>query len=565
MRAASAYEREMYAITAAVKKWRHYLLGRRFRIYTDQQSLRSLFSQTIQTPAQHKWLTKLLGFDYEIHYTPGRANVVADTLSRQEATPEVLFCALTAGQPLLLDDLRKFYDTHPVGIMLADKFRNPKTLNSAFQFKQGLLFHKGRLFIPLEANLRNQLLTEFHSTPIGGHSGVRGTLARLTTSFTWPQVAKDVKTHIKACSVCQQHKYSTQRPYGLLNPLPIPHQVWEDIAMDFVTHLPPAQGKTTIWVVIDRLSKYAHFIALPTHFSAVSLASSFMAEIYRLHGMPKTIVSDRDRLFVSRFWKELFSLSGTQLCFTSAYHPQSDGQTEVTNRILETFLRCFVSDEPKQWVSFLHLAEHWYNSSYQSAIGMTPFEALYGRSPPTIRAYIVGETKVATLDETLANHYRILSILKMNLTKAQQRMISQANSHRQDKVFQVGDWVWLRLQPYRQVSIRHQRFSKFAKRYQGPFQVIKRIGPVAYELQLPVEARIHPVFHVSKLKPHHGTSPIQTPPLDAAVEGTLIPLTPAKVLGYRTLQHKCGAIQQVLVQWEGDSELEATWEDTESL
>ncbi|MCH83875.1 enzymatic polyprotein, partial [Trifolium medium] len=171
---ASAYEREMYAITAAVKKWRHYLLGRHFRIFTDQQSLRNLLSQTIQTPAQHKWLSKLLRFDYEIHYTPGRANVVADALSRREDPPQAMLCAIAECQPLLLDTLRNFYASHPTGMVLAAKFQDTKHADSVFCFKQGLLFHKDRLFVPLETDLRKQLLTEFHTTPIGGHSGVKG-------------------------------------------------------------------------------------------------------------------------------------------------------------------------------------------------------------------------------------------------------------------------------------------------------------------------------------------------------------------------------------------------------
>jgi transposase InsO family protein len=255
----------------------------------------------------------------------------------------------------------------------AHKFESPQP-DSPFIFNHGVLLYKGRLFIPSEMALRPQLLQEFHTSPIGGHSGTKATLARLSTAFSWPHMAREVKTWVQECSVCQQHKYSTQRPYGLLQPLPIPSQVWEDIAMDFITKLPLSHGKSTIWVVIDRLTKYAHFVALPAQFSAVTLAPVFMSEIYRLHGMPKTIVSDRDRIFVSRFWQELFKLNGTTLCFSSAHHPQSDGQTEVTNRILQTFLRCFVSDTPKLWVAMLPLAELWYNSSYQSTIKMTPLK-----------------------------------------------------------------------------------------------------------------------------------------------------------------------------------------------
>lgn len=178
--------------------------------------------------------------------------------------------------------------------------------------------------------------------------------------------------------------------------------------MDFITHLPVVQGKTVIWVVVDRLSKYAHFIALPTNFSATTIAPIFLAKIYRLHGMPKTIVSDCDCVFVSKFFQELFKLNGTKLCFNSAYHPPTDGQTEVLNRVLETYLRCFVCDSPKLWLQFLHLAEYWYNSSYQSAIRMSPFEALYGRAPPGMKQFTVGSTTVASLDESLAKRHRVL-------------------------------------------------------------------------------------------------------------------------------------------------------------
>lgn len=188
--------------------------------------------------------------------------------------------------------------------------------------------------------------------------------------------------------------------------------------MDFITHLPPSQGKTTIWVIVDRLSKYSHFIALPGKFSAATLAPIFLAEVYRLHGMPRSIVSDRDRVFVSKFWRELFRICGTSPKFSSAYHPETDGQTEVTNRTLETYLRCFVSDAPKRWVQFLHLAEYWYNTSYRFALKMTPFEVLYGRTPPTLRSYLVGSTNIATVEESLAQRKNMLQLVRENLTKA---------------------------------------------------------------------------------------------------------------------------------------------------
>lgn len=373
MQLASAYDREMFVITESIKKWRQYLLGRHFRIYTDQQSFRNLHSQVIQTPTQHKWLIKLLRFDYEILYTPGRSNHVADALSRCQGSTEAIYLAISTCKPVLLEQLQHFYDSHDVGCALLAKFQDPSQTATDFAIQQGILYHKGRIFIPAETGLRPQLLEEFHSSPTGGHSGVKRTLVHLAAAFAWPNMAREVKIWVRECVACQAHKYSTQKPFGLLQPLPIPAQVWEDIAMDFITHLPTVHGKSVIWVIVDRLSKFAHFIALPTSFTAASIASVFLVDIHRLHEMPKSIVSDRDRVFVSKFWTELFKLSGTKLCFSSAYHPQTDGQTEVTNRILETYLCCFVSDTPKLWVQFLHLAEYWYNTSYQSALCMSPF------------------------------------------------------------------------------------------------------------------------------------------------------------------------------------------------
>ncbi|KAL0413692.1 UNVERIFIED_CONTAM: hypothetical protein Sradi_1570900 [Sesamum radiatum] len=171
--------------------------------------------------------------------------------------------------------------------------------------------------------------------------------------------------------------------------------------MDFITNLPPSCGKSAIWVIVDRLNKYAHFIALPSKFSAPSLATIFTVEIYRLHGMPKSIISNRDPRFLSTFWRELFRLSGTTLAYSSAYHPQTDGQTEVVYRVLSTYLSCFVSKEPQLWFRYLHLVEFWYNSSHQSSIGMTPYQALYDRPPPSPLTYVTGTTHVASLDDIL--------------------------------------------------------------------------------------------------------------------------------------------------------------------
>jgi hypothetical protein len=356
-------------------------------------------TQTIQIPEQQKWLTKLLGYTYEIHYKPGKENVVADALSRVQEPPIEGECALlTFPISTFITQLQSFFTTNPAGTKLMQKALTDPIMQNKFQLKSGLLYFRDRLFIPPESELTSSLLQEFHSSPTGGHSSIQATLARLSSTFYWPGMYRDVKQFVTTCSVCQHNKYSTQSPHGLLQPLPLPQQVWEYISMDFIDQLPPTHNRSCIWVIVDRLTKFAHFIALPSSFTAASLAPIFITEIYRLHGAPKMIVSDRDRVFVRQLWRALFHHLGTSLAFSSSYHPQFDGQTKVLNRCLETYLRCFVSDEPRLWLHFLPLAEFWYNTSHHTAIGMTPFEALYGRKPPTLVHYAPESSKIESLD-----------------------------------------------------------------------------------------------------------------------------------------------------------------------
>lgn len=258
-------------------------------------------------------------------------------------------------------------------------------------------------------------------------------------------------------------------PAGLLHPLPIPSATWEDIAMDFITGLPRSNGLDCIWVLIDRSTKYAHFVGLRHPFTAKSLADIFMKEIVRLHGVPRSIVSDQDSVFLSNFWKEFFAKLGTKLRMSSAYHPQTDGQTEILNRCLEQYLRCFASEQPKQWGRYLHWAEYWYNTSYQGAVKMSPFFAVYWGPPPTLHQYLPGEFKVVAVAEEHIDRNELLRQLHYNLEQAQNRMTKVANTKRRNMEFEEGDNVLLKLRPHRQSSIQRRIYQKLAPRYYGPY------------------------------------------------------------------------------------------------
>ena len=322
---ASTYVRELVAITATVKKWRQYLLGHKFIIVTDHRSLRELMDQTVQTPEQHRYLAWLLGYDFTIQYRAGRANIVADALSRiHEDSPASLFL-ISMPQFDFLEGLRKEMASHPAFIVLYHKIQGEPEAYLEYTLTADLILHKGRIWIPSNSSFTKLLLEEFHQSPTGGHMGIQKTLHRLQENFTWDSIRADTRAFIAGCLTCQCTKYDNRKPAGLLSPLPILVQPWEDLSMDFIVGLPAYKGNTCIFVVVDRFSKGLRLGMLPTHHNAGTVASLFMDIVGRLHGMPRSIVSDRDPLFVSNFWRELFSLSGTKLRLSSAYHPQSDG------------------------------------------------------------------------------------------------------------------------------------------------------------------------------------------------------------------------------------------------
>ncbi|GKD26288.1 ty3-gypsy retrotransposon protein [Tanacetum coccineum] len=285
-------------------------------------------------------------------------------------------------------------------------------------------------------------------------------------------------------------------------------------------------GFTVVLVVVDRFSKYAHFAPLPTTFNAHKVAWVFVEMIVKLH----------------------------------AYHPQTDGQTEVVNRGLEQYLRAMVEDRPTHWVRFLPWDEYCYNTTYHSSIKMTPYQALYGKVPLSIIPYPPGSSKVAAVDDALIERDALLRLLKQNLLAAKNRMEVQANRRRRDVEFAVGDKVFVKLQPYRQLTLARRFSNKLAKRYYGPYEVVERVGKVAYRLALPADSKIHPVFHVSILKPFVGDSAQHVTDLPEEVEDGRPIEQPVAICGTRVILHKGESVQQVLVQWAGRSPEDATWE-----
>lgn len=291
----------MLAIVKSVQKWRPYLLGKSFTVRTDQSSLKYLLEQRITTPNQAHWLPKLLGYDYQVEYRKGRDNQAADSLSRVT----LQFVSITKPQAGWWNQLQEECNWDPFYSKLSAQ---PHLIQ-----RDGIWFSHGKVLLNPTSTLIPLILAECHSSPTGGHFGFHKTLSRLRSDFQWTGMRHTVHSFLKQCEICQQCKTDNLAPAGLIQPLPIPDRIWTEILMDFIDSLPLSGGFSVIMVVVDRLSKYAHFVPLSHPYTAIKVAKAFIQNVVWLHGMPISIVSDRDRVFISNFWRTLFELHGTNL------------------------------------------------------------------------------------------------------------------------------------------------------------------------------------------------------------------------------------------------------------
>ena len=482
------------------------------------------------------------------------------TLSRLSEPTQGQCLVLSIPHPEFLHQLKQSLLTNSEFLRHREAVQATPTDHPDFAISGDFILSKGAIWINKKNPFIPALLHEYHATPLAGHFGVKKTFHRLRPNFQWPNMLRDIKAFVRNCQTCQQVKPVTRKNAGLLQPIPIPSNIWEDLSMDFVTHLPSSNGLTIIIVVVDRFSKGVHLGALPSHFTAFKVANLFLNIVCKLHGFPRSIISDRDPVFISSFWRELFRLSSTSLRMSTTYHPQTDGQTEVMNRTLEQYLRSFVHHSPSDWYKFLALAEWSYNTSQHSGTEFTPYEVTYGKPPPPISDYLKGSSKNEAVDTLLATRGTIYATLRNKLVKAQETMKLLADRQRRDVQYEVGQLVYVRLRPHRQNSLRSQATNKLAKRYYGPFPILERIGTVAYRLQLPETSKIHPVFHCSMLQPHHGPLdlPVSSLPLDAVQNQPLV--KPLTILNSRTDSSTSPPTRLVLIQWDGLAPEDSTWE-----
>ncbi|MCO5567700.1 hypothetical protein L7F22_021394 [Adiantum nelumboides] len=404
----------------------------------------------------------------------------------------------------LVDDFRL-----GVSKSVTDAFRALKSLNltpaeinmfASYTVMDELLYYLDRICVPHNGALRKILIQEHQEVPFAAHPGINKTYRLLSATYFWPQMQQDVIKYVKDCHSCQIMKASRQLPQGLLQSMPIPKERWESISFDFITTLlRTTKGNAQILVIVDRFSKMAHFIPCKKAASAPDIASLFVQHIFKIHGLPRSIISDRDPEFTRHFWTSLFKSLGTNLLFSSAYHPQTDGQTERVNQILEKMLRHYIQIRLASWEEYLPLVEFAYNIAPHSIIGMIPFQAAYGHTPLVPTNFVL-QHKVALTNQLVQEMQDILVQVRDKLVHVQQKYQKQVNKHRRHAEFNEGDLVLLYVASHRYKTVKSV-FPKLRPRFYGPFQIIKKNLVVNYKLELPPSwGKLHPTFHISWLK-----------------------------------------------------------------
>ena len=379
--------------------------------------------------------------------------------------------------------------------------------------KDGLLYRKGMLWIPEDRELIRTILESEHDSKMAGHMGQDKTIELIRWHFWWPKMDERIIDYVRSCPECENNKAARHQPYGLSSPLELRYALWQSIAIDFITELPLSEGCDQLWVVIDRFTKMAHFLPLGKEKkTAANLAVIFAREVWKYQGLPMDIVSDRDSRFTSETWQEFLRLSGIRPRMSTAFHPQTDGQTERLNQTIEAYLQGFVGHEQDNWVGLLLMAEFTYNNSVTMGNGMSPFYTNYGFHPVFSDPATSGPLNPAS---KLYAHWMstVHEESSRRLEAAHEFMRRYTDPQRTEPPkYQIGDLVMLNGR-----NIKTRRPSrKLDHKNHGPFQVEKIVSPLAVRLTLPRKWKIHNVFHVSLLEPYR-TSEHRAPPDPAKV------------------------------------------------
>jgi hypothetical protein len=341
--------------------------------------MKYLFEQPSLNARQSNWLEFLSEYDFDINHIRGKENKMADTLNRRVHEMHATIISLYKSyfcDDIILEVSKSDQCYVDIKVTLQQGILQQKI--EGYELKEdGILMYRRKVYVPNVQELKNMLLSKMHKVPYAGHPGYQKTIATVKKQYYWPGMKNEVVDFIAKFLECQKVKAKHRHPTGLLQPFPISEWKWEVVTMVFITKLPmTTKQHDYIMVVVDKCTKATHFIPVKSMHKTTNIAEIYMREIAKLHGVPKTIVSDKDSKFTSNFWKGLFKGFGTNLKFSTTCHPESDGKTKRVNRVIEDMLRMYVMDKPSKWEDYLHLVEFSYNNGCQASLNMSPFEAL---------------------------------------------------------------------------------------------------------------------------------------------------------------------------------------------
>ncbi|QRW27779.1 Retrotransposable element Tf2 protein [Rhizoctonia solani] len=526
------HNKELLAIIKALEEWRIFLeaTDKPVQVFTDHRNLEYWMQARTFNRRHARWRIFLSDFNFEIHYRPGKQSGKPDALSRRSdyidmpPEPEVMLpaevFANTSEEELEIvtevrAKLREDPSLEPIIQFLTEDADNaPPSIRKAYRdydWEEDLLWYRGKLVVPDSEALKERLLREFHDSPLAGHPGQQRTLELLSRNYWWPGMKSSAKEWVECCPTCQANRRA-HGPAIALKPLEVPPFPFHTISYDFITGFPKSNGHDAILVIIDSFSKFGHFIPTSKKVTAKGLADLFISHVWKLHGLPVKTISDQGTTFTGKFLRALYQRLGIKPSFSSAYHPESDGQTERVNQFIEFYLRSYVAADHSDWSTWLPLVEYAYNNAKHSATGKTPFELVYGRNPVMNPSNVPANVPEANhVADTLAQEWKEAeSALRMS----KEKMVRDKGTIPE---YSIGDKVWL---DGKNVELRTNSNKLDPKRL-GPFEVTEKISSHAYRLKLPETLKIHDVFYVGLLTKAHESpnQPFPERPPPETIEG----------------------------------------------
>jgi hypothetical protein len=503
------HDKELLAIIKALEFWRIFLEGTKdpITIFTDHRNLE--YWQGSRTfNRRHAWWHLLLAnYNFRIHYRPGKQSGKLDALSRrsdhldiapepQIMLPKEVFASIaTEPEVELQTRIEKLLDQdeslEEILEFLQSRSSAPAYIRKGFkdyQMEASLLFYQGKIVVSDNKDLKRDIISAFHDSPIAGHPGQQRTLELVSRRYYWPGMRAQIFHYVETCEICQRIKRPKHSPIPV-QPLEVPTWPWQHISYDMIVGLPLDGVKDAILVIVDSFSKYGIMVPCSSKVTTKDIADLFLDHVWKRHGFPEKTISDRGPVFNNKYLKALYDQLGIKAHFSLAYHPQSDRQTEQMNPGIEQFLRAYAGMYQKDWVKWLPMAEFSYNNAVHSATGTSPFRCLYGRDPVMTPSKFQMEVPEANnMADTLQEIWEETGAA---LRLAKERMAGREPGE-VPETFDIGEKVWLDSQNLRLKT----NSTKLTDKPLGPFKVLEKLSDLAYRLELPEHLKIHNVFYV---------------------------------------------------------------------